>query len=153
MAIQIGTRYTNSLLSPLGKEETVEFFWDFERALFPHFPGLKASEKVKDTRYHWVFTPLSYGGHEIQIEFQTDFEKKSDLIEVHSVPGVGSTTLDGGWRFSTESDKTRVAFEFDIKGSLALPFFLKGVVAPAADKELNKLFTQYLSNVEKAIQS
>ncbi|MCB0417037.1 MAG: hypothetical protein KDD39_05270 [Bdellovibrionales bacterium] len=153
MAIQIGIHYQKELESPLSAPQTMDFFWDFERSLFPHFPGLKASENLGNDRYHWIFSPLSYGGYNIQIEFQTQFLREQNRIVVSSVPGVGFTTLDGAWSFYPAGGSTQVGFDFQIKGELALPFFLKGVVAPAAEKELFKLFSQYINNVEKAIQS
>ncbi|MCB0405527.1 MAG: hypothetical protein KDD51_12150 [Bdellovibrionales bacterium] len=152
MAIQIGMHYQNEIRSPLPGPQTMDFFWQFERSLFPHFPGLATTEALGENRYHWAFSPLSYGGYDIQIEFQTRFSREGNRIVVSSLPGVGFTTLDGTWSFTPSGDTTQVNFDFSVSGTLSLPFFLKGVVAPAAEKELTKLFSQYVANVEQAIK-
>jgi len=153
MAVKVEVNYCNSVLCDLSVPETFAYLADAEKSVPPNFPGLENFTKSGTDLYHWEFEKVGQGGYDIQIHLATRIIPKApDQIQLSSIAGGKSNgMLQGHWRLGTKGEKTEATFDIKLDLELPLPFFLKAVAAPVAQKELTKLFDRYLTNVGKAL--
>jgi carbon monoxide dehydrogenase subunit G len=152
MAVKIDVRYHKPVESSRSAEETFRFLTDFEHSIPEHFPGVEKFEKLGNDTYRWTFERFAQGGYDLQIKLVTRFAMSApQKIGMSSLPEPGASQISGGWRVDAEGSRARVDFEANLSLELPIPFLLKAVAAPLAQKELSKLFDRYLENVGKAL--
>jgi len=151
MAVKIEVPYSKTFRSPKDVSSTMKYFSDFESSIPKAFPGLERFEKVEPAVYRWAFEKVRYQNYEFEIKLVTRFTVHADKIEMKSVPQAGHSNIEGSWSFTPQGDGTDVTFQAKLDTELPLPFFLKAVAGPIAQKELSKLFDRYITNVGKAL--
>lgn len=157
MAVELDVPYENSIVvgQPLGA--AFAYVTDVEKHVPATFPGLESFLKKSDDVYEWRFKKIEYGGYAVQILLLTRFlPSPPNRIEIQSVDSPGHSSFTGNWNFepldpAQNGKHTRLTFSASFKVQLPVPFFLKAMVEPLAQKELSKLFDRYLHNVEKAL--
>ncbi len=155
MALKIEIPYSTSILSPKDLKATYAYFANFENSVGTNFPGLEVFKSQGGDKYDWQFQKVEQSGYGIQIKFATQFQKEAEkAIRVEPIAsGEATASLKGSWEFESAGDKTKVNFKATFTLELPLPFFLKSVAGPFAQKEISKLFERYTSNVSKAISA
>lgn len=154
MAVKIDVSYSQKVIATCDLKTAFDYCADPEKSVPPNFPGLEAFERVEAEVYRWVFKKLSYSGMDLQIKLVTKYHAsepaKITLSPVQS-PGTTPGRFTGEWNFKEEKDETHLTFAVKLETELPIPFFLKSVAAPIAQKEIAKLFDRYLANVAKAL--
>ena len=149
MGVQVGVQYRKSFLTPKPIASVFAYCAQLESAVPAHFPALETFECTSPDHYLWTFKKIEYGGSSFQIVLSTKIVAVSThQIRIENVPGKGTSEIKGGWQFAAKNEGTEVTFDVDLKTELNLPFFLKAVVGPLAQKEMAKIFDKYLSRLE-----
>jgi len=152
VSVNVEIDYSKTFEVARGLEQAFEYFWDVEKSIPPNFFGLQTFERLEPSVYEWTFHDFKYGGYGIRIFFMTRFQSKDkNLIEMIAVNNPSPSQLSGRWKFAAHGEKTRVSFEAKLHVDLPVPFFLKSVAVPLAEKELTKIFDRYIVNVGKAL--
>jgi carbon monoxide dehydrogenase subunit G len=115
-----------------------------------NFPGVERFEETGPDTFRWTFESLSYGGHHLAIGFVTRFVFSPEDKIVMEPSGTGSR-LNGSWTLREQGGNTEVTFQAHLELELPIPFFLKGMAAPVAQKEITKLFERYIGRVSTNI--
>ena len=150
MAVTITVPYEKTFSSPKSLEETLEYLSDFEKSIPECFPGLANFEKVSDGRFAWQFQKFGHSNYEFEIRLLTDCKVVSKTeIQITSVKEPGLAEFDGAWELASGFEGAQVQFEGKFTLELPIPFFLKAVAVPFAEKELTKFFDKYIHRVEK----
>lgn len=156
MAVKIEVAYAKTV--PVGKSvgETFAFCANLEQHIPKTFPGLVGFEKVETNVYRWIFKKLSYGGNDIELKLVTRFalEEPSRIsVTPVEISGPGTSRFTGEWRFQSAGEKCQISFDTRLETELPLPFFLKAVAGPVAQREITNLFDRYLANVAQALSA
>lgn len=152
MGIQIRTKYHKSFHSQKDLTSTFIYLSNFREAIPHNFPELKSFEPTGANAYRWTFRPLNYAGTQIALEFLTRFRTEPErLIELSSQGANDPTQIFGEWSLHEKGLQTEVKFSISLQIELNLPFLLKPVVQPMAEKELTRIFDTYISNVQTAL--
>jgi carbon monoxide dehydrogenase subunit G len=148
MAVSLEVVYSKVFPSLRTLPDTFAYMTDFKKAILPNFPGLKGFEEKAPLTFEWIFNPVRYGSFEIPIEVTTRFElSQNKQIKMISLPGEGNSSLKGFWDF----DEGKVKFSVEMDTELPFLGFLKGMITPLAEQEIEKLFDKYVGNVTKAL--
>ena len=151
MAIQVEIPYRKTLLAKGGQKEVYSAFADLTVSISTYFPGVEQFEKTDGDTYRWLFEKIGYSSYTFQVELLTRaaFTPDSKIV-LNSLPAKGLSQLKGIWTFKPiSSAQTQVEVDLNLVLELPVPFMLKSVAAPIAQKEISKLFDRYVSNVEK----
>ncbi len=152
MALKLDIPYTNIIASPKNPSDTYAFFANLETAVGKNFPGLENFSPVGKDQYEWRFQKFEHSGYGFQVAFITQFIKEPDIsIRMLPVEKPGMSKLSGNWRFEPQGTLTKVHFTASLSLELPLPFFLKSIAGPTAQKEIAKLFDHYVTHVTQAI--
>ncbi|MFM8315893.1 MAG: hypothetical protein ACKOA8_16565 [Deltaproteobacteria bacterium] len=152
MAIKIEVHCNSSFNSPHSLEKTLALLSNYEQNIGNHFEGLQNFIPEGKDVYRWVFKTLSYGGNQLKIEFKTQFQQVgTDMIKIIPVDSTCKAALSGCWKLLPLNEGTRVNFEADLVGELPLPSLMKSMVTPIAQREVTKIFDQYIHNVSKSL--
>lgn len=154
MAVKVEVTYAKAVPVEKSVGETYAFCADLEQHIPKTFPGLQAFTKVEPGVYRWTFKKISYGGNDIELKLVTrfTFEEPSRIsITPMEISGPGQSRFTGEWRFESAGDKAKIVFNTRLEAELPLPFFLKAMIGPLAQRELSNLFDRYLNNVAQAL--
>lgn len=152
MAFKVKIKYEKSLRSPKDLPTTFSGFLDFDRVIPATFPRLEKFERIDTNRFRWLFKKLSYGGIDIQIKLVTKVEHRTNTaIDIISEPGDDLSDIKATWTFKPANQECDLTFTVDMDAQIPLPFFLKTVTAPLAQKEISRIFDRHLDNVAKAL--
>lgn len=154
MPITVDIQYRRSEKSGRDAKSTLDYLKNIETAIPDNFPGLEALEQVQPEVYRWKFEKISYGGHDLTLSFVTRFRiEEVNRITMDSLADPSSSKVRGHWTVSSANGQVTITFELHLEIQLPLPFFLKSVATPIAQKEITKLFDRYLINVAKTLSS
>lgn len=153
MAVKVEIPYKKSWEVALDRSAAFAYFADVEKAIPGNFPGVERFEPLRPGVYRWIFERINYSGHEIGITLSTQFAKRDgEEIAASPVPESGATKLSARWTFAERgASRTEVTFDAKLELELPIPFFLKGMAAPIAQREIGKLFEKYVDRVSKAL--
>ena len=150
MAVKVSVPYRRTFEVPLELQAAFDYFANVAEAVPANFPGVEEFQPIGVDSYRWVFEKVGYSSYEIIIKLATRFTKESpNRITVHPIPEVGAFLFTGAWEFAAKGAKTEVTFSANLEMDLPIPFFLKAVAVPLAQKELTNLFDRYIHRVEK----
>jgi hypothetical protein len=154
MAFNVEINCRSSFVSPHPIEKTMVLLADYESSIGNNFKGLETFRSLGGDVYEWTFEKLSYGGYDLQIRFKTKLEQKgADLIQIIPVATDSKTSLSGYWKMVPTSQGTQVNFFATLVGELPLPGFMKSMIAPLAQREVQKIFDQYISHVSTSFNN
>lgn len=152
MAIEIESQYKQDFAVSKSLRETYGLLADVRVSIPAYFEGLESFVEKEPAIYLWKFESLKQAGQEIALSFRTHFRfREPNYIGMESVPGSESGDLSGGWTLSEEGALTHILFETRLRLRLPIPFFLKTLAAPFAEKELTKFFDRYVENLRRAL--
>ena len=152
MAVTISSKIRESVSISLPQGRVYEYLSNVDRCISEHFPGLEKLVRVSDNQYRWEFKKLAYSGYQFAFSFVTQFRfHPTSRIDIEPIATPGSGTFSGAWRLEESGQKTNVTFEGNLEIELAVPFFVKGMATPIVQREIGKLFEQYLTHVANAL--
>lgn len=151
MAFSIETSCSGEFTCPKDINSTLEFISNYEKSVGALFYGLESFTRIADSTYHWKFKSLNYKGYELSLQFRTEFKKTDQGIQIIPVKDPTASSLSGAWELSTVSAGCLVKFRASLYGEIPLPFLLKSIVTPLAQKEVSKIFDSYVTNLKKAL--
>ncbi len=150
MAVRISVPYIKTFQLKADTKKVYGYLTQFEEAVPKFFPGVEKFEPLGSDSYRWTFKQLNYGGHSIGIKLATRFKLEPEKrIVIIPIKEADTSDLAGEWVFAGDAGATQITFRVELSAELPIPFFLKGMATPIAQKELSKLFDRYISNVEK----
>jgi len=130
----------------------IDFLKDYPKSIGSLFPGLNIFKELKDSeRFYWEFKPIHYGGKSFSIKFETRFEEKGDSILVHPNTSFTETQLSGFFKVKRIDSRSLLELSFDLSFLVPFPSLSKAIISPLAKKELDKLFSEYDQNLQKAL--
>lgn len=151
MAVTIEVPYEKTFTAAKPIAQTFQYLTDWENAVPKNFPGVETFERVGEDTYRWGFETVKIQSYEFGLKLVTRFKKVgSTQIDVEPMPG-GNCAFQGGWTLQESGTNTQVKFRASLKLDLPIPFFLKAVAGPLAQKELSRFFDRYVARVEKNI--
>ena len=153
MAVKVEENYKKSIKSARPLADTFSYCVDYQKSIGGNFPSLESFKPVGPSVYQWTFEKFGHGGHNLEIALTTRFtEEALKKITLSPAPGTNTGEATGEWIFTPQGEQTEVGFHIRLTLDLPIPFFLKSVAAPLAQKGLTEIFDRYLSNVEKALR-
>ena len=113
-----------------------------------NFPGIDQFYENKDGVYIWKFREFGFGGKKIGLELQTRFTINPDLsISTQSIPD-SLHHITAHWKLVEKKGETDLSFSALLNFQIPLPILMRGMIAPLAEREIIKLFNQFLENVD-----
>lgn len=154
MAFALEINYQKQIRTQKNRDATFAFLTDFDESIGKTFPGLKTFRQVAPLTYRWVFEKITYAAYEIEINLHTKFLiEPLTRVYVISTAEKGMSFLEAEWLFpSNDFEQGEISFRATLKGEMPFPSLLRSVVAPLIQKELTKLFDQYVLHVEEALR-
>lgn len=154
MAFNVAITCHSSFLSPYPLEKTMALLADYENSIGTNFKGLETFKSLGADVYEWVFKKLSYGGYDLQIRFKTKLEQQgADLIQIIPIATDSKASLSGYWKMAPNSQGTQVNFNAKLIGELPLPGLMKPMIEPIAQREVQKIFDQYIIHVSDSFNN
>jgi hypothetical protein len=153
MAIQITIPYEKVFSSGRSLEETFQYLANFEQSIPDNFSGVKTFEKAGEGLYRWQFEKIGHSGYELAIKLLTECKAQAPKrIEIQSVAEPGSSEFTGKWELASGFDGCQVHFKATFGLELNIPFLMKAVAVPLAQKEFTNFFDRYIQRVEKNLE-
>jgi carbon monoxide dehydrogenase subunit G len=150
MPVKIDIPYKKTFTVNRSLAEAFSYIKNVKTSIPECFPGVESFLEVSSNVYLWEFEKVGYSGYEIQIKLKTQIDAiSSHQIKVSPIAAAGTSLFKGGWTLSQSGEKTEILFEALLEVELPIPFFLKSMATPLAQKELTKLFDRYVTRAEK----
>lgn len=148
MAVKVSVPFKKTVELAGSLDAAYTYFSKVEEAIPEHFPGLESLKSKGGDTYEWVFEKVKFSGQELQLKLLTRFEfTPGKAIVLHPVDPKAPATAEGSWLFAQKGNKTQVTFEMRLEAELPIPFFLKSVATPLAQKELTRFFDHYMDSI------
>lgn len=150
MGVHVTVPYEKTFSSSKSLEETFGYLSDFSRSIPENFKGVARFEQTGPANFQWEFEKIGHSGYELHIKLNTTSTLKSPKsIELKSISGPGYSQFEGSWQLTSGFDGCQVHFKAAFGLELPIPFLLKSVAVPLAQKEFTKFFDRYIHCVEK----
>lgn len=147
MALRIPFKYSRTLSLAKPILEVEQFIVDYRHSIPACFPGLNRFEAATQTKYFWEFNPLKYAGKTVVVHFYTRFSTFPHGLKVIPEGSREETHLSGEWRLTPAPSGCALSLDFELELNVPLPSLMRGMIAPLAEQELNKLFDHYAENI------